>query len=454
MKKGGRAEVQARYKRAKELLRSEAYEDATEEFIWLWKSIPSQDPPMGGVRVSYMAWEMGRLVQSYPSARKRFEQLRTDAQKSDDRFDWLVLNEVLGDEQKTLSWFDEVKESADAAEKLERVASRLESLLIEKERWADITNFLYKKPLKELHEKYEFLKEIRKFERKNRDKDVPRYDPFCKSAGILYASLLAAGKKKKAEKLAQEAVKLSDSLDIRIELLKDAFSAGQFRPSQLKWLAKAKPARSKKVLFYQMRAAMYYALQQRELALKDIDQLIQLDGAVSDNYAAQGGILIGLKRNQQALEALNSAVDLNPKSALAITTRGYAHHKLNDDEAALKDLDEAAELDPRLSWCYIVRSAVYYRQKKYQQAYDLAAKAIELDSSGAAAFGRKGKAAFRLGLLDEALACLTKWTRDVDDSGEAYYYRALVYDKLGKADAAKSDRKESEKLGFKPEEGE
>jgi tetratricopeptide (TPR) repeat protein len=454
MTTGGRAEVQARYKQAGELLRGARYAEALDEYVWLWKTIPTQDPPMRGVRGSFMASEMRRLAQSYPEARKRFEALRAKAEGSDDRDDWIVLNKVLDDEQQTLTWFDEIKGKPDSASRFEHGSFRLQSLLVEKDRWADITNFLYTDPLKELTQQYEHLQVLRQFESKQPANSVPAYDPFRKSAGVFYASFLAAGQPAKANELAAESIKLSDSLDLRIELLKYASRAGQFTPDQLKWIDNAKPDTKTDASFYQKRMAMYYVLKQRESALKDCDRLIQMNGKVADYRVVRAGILVALKRTQHALEELNRAIELNPKSSLALATRGFVHCKLDNDKAAADDVDRANQLDPNLPMCHVARSVVCYRQKKYQEAYDAAAKAVDLDPSNPAGFGRKGQAAFRLGLFEEALTDLTKWTKDVDDSGEAYFYRAFVYDKLGKSELAVSDRKEAEKLGFKPEGGE
>src|SRR5262249_19273953 len=147
--KGGSTEVKARYRSALHLLSSKKYKEAADQFAWLWRNIPREDPPMVGVRNSFMVGEMQRLLSENADARPQFVELRTEAEASENRNDWIVLNNLLDESDKTLTWFDMMKERPDQADAIQRADFLLEPLLIQKNRWSDIGAFLYKDPMKE-----------------------------------------------------------------------------------------------------------------------------------------------------------------------------------------------------------------------------------------------------------------------------------------------------------------
>lgn len=96
-------DIKARLDRARELMRNDSYDEATEEFVWLWENMLEHNQGMRGVRVSFMASNMSNLAKRSPKAKAAFERLRDktedrleggDVRKSwDDLRDWLVLNE-------------------------------------------------------------------------------------------------------------------------------------------------------------------------------------------------------------------------------------------------------------------------------------------------------------------------------------------------------------------------
>jgi tetratricopeptide (TPR) repeat protein len=160
-------------------------------------------------------------------------------------------------------------------------------------------------------------------------------------------------------------------------------------------------------------------------------------------------------KNEEALKVLDRAVELKPTSSQLLTLRGMVRCNLAQYDGALADTGNAIVLSQRFDWAHLIRSIVFYKQKKYQESYDEAAKAIKLNPENPASYGQRGKAELQLGQTEQAVTDLTKWFEDKSDNGgEAHYYRALAYDKLGKSDLAKTDREQAEKLGYKPDAGE
>ena len=154
--------VRARRDGAAALLRSGRYAEATNHYAWLWKNIPRVAPEMEGVRRSFLALEIDSLVRAWPQAAERFADLRDNAAldaTSDPRtvdawMDWVVLNSALGDDERTLSWFDTVKRDPSAWAITFAVSRYLRRPLRLRNRWADLGR-LYGDPLKELAFLYE-----------------------------------------------------------------------------------------------------------------------------------------------------------------------------------------------------------------------------------------------------------------------------------------------------------
>jgi hypothetical protein len=94
-----------------------------------------------GVRASFMVRELQDLVARHARARRRFEALRDALQPppslQGDPEDWVLLNKALGEDDRTLRWFDTVKDDSERQEAIGHVAIHLERILVERERWAD-----------------------------------------------------------------------------------------------------------------------------------------------------------------------------------------------------------------------------------------------------------------------------------------------------------------------------
>src|SRR5207248_9893958 len=124
------------------------------------------EPAMLGVRASFMLAEISDLAGRHGPARTRFSALRDAAEPTQERLDadrlgdWMLLNQALGEQQRTLDWFDRERQRVASDAKIGPVVeTTLIPLLIERERWAD-AGALYAEPVKSVKEHHEVIDQV------------------------------------------------------------------------------------------------------------------------------------------------------------------------------------------------------------------------------------------------------------------------------------------------------
>lgn len=257
----GALSMQDRMELARELMQADRNAEAADEYVWLFENMTRIQPSMSGVRVSYLTSDMQRLASGDETAKTKFTALRDKAhermtgkgKRIEDLQDWIVLNEVIGDEQATLAWWDRAKDKPGAAKALERVEHHIVPLLEAHERWADMGRLL-ERPLEKLADDARTMKMMADTTGMGGMGD-PQADAemrkqmleyahghFRESAGRMYASLIAAGRDAEAAELAEQAMK-TDPADPELmgqELVRTAIRANVARES-MKELIKERP---------------------------------------------------------------------------------------------------------------------------------------------------------------------------------------------------------------------
>jgi thioredoxin-like negative regulator of GroEL len=256
----GETEVKARYELATEYLHAGSYDKAAKQYVWLWKYIPEYDPAMGGVRMSFMAGDMEAAAKASKKARKLFESLRDEAEKTD-RYDWIVLNNVLGEEQKTLEWFDAAKSDPSQSKDLDTLGPGLEKLLIENNRWSDLGQ-LIKNPILRVKQAYERAQTIMELTPES------NANPFLDDAAEIYCAMLAAGRGDEATKVGNEAIRLEDTAQMRFILFVSAVKAHEPRMEQIAWIVDYYPIKIALIIAAGVSAALgaLYVIDRRRQA--------------------------------------------------------------------------------------------------------------------------------------------------------------------------------------------
>ena len=163
-------DIELRMRFASRLRESGESEEATTEYLWLWKNMLAKDPNLFGVKYSFLVGALEGLFEQHAPARASFTELRDAAAPSLDAVDtvkladWLSLNNALGEPNVTLAWYDANVERILADADLRRtVAHEVIPTLVAAERWADVGR-IYVDPLEEVRkmgqQREEMLRQI------------------------------------------------------------------------------------------------------------------------------------------------------------------------------------------------------------------------------------------------------------------------------------------------------
>lgn len=131
-----------------------------------------------------------------------------------------------------------------------------------------------------------------------------------------------------------------------------------------------------------------------EVGAGDAEKAIALNGTNADYYRVLGTLcgqvipanpIAGiLSYGKRAKDALDKAIEMDPKSARAFLAHGVGYYYLpanfgGGPENAIKDFRQAISLDPKLADAYLWMGIAMKKQHQNAQAREALAKSLQLD---------------------------------------------------------------------------
>jgi tetratricopeptide (TPR) repeat protein len=120
-----------------------------------------------------------------------------------------------------------------------------------------------------------------------------------------------------------------------------------------------------------------------------------LKGDVAEHHRVLGtlcgqvipaNVIAGLKYGRCALESVNKALQLDPKSAEGYLARGVGNYYLPPSfgggvDLAIKDMQKATELNPKSAEAYLWLGVAYRKKNAFPEARKALTKSLELNPS-------------------------------------------------------------------------
>ncbi len=239
-----KVDIQLKLELASTHLGSGNFDEAEELYVWLWKHMLEHNPGYVGVRVSFMMMNVESLIRSNPPSKGAFTEIRDNAwddysdtsSRHDLLRDWVVLNEMLGDEDRTLAWFDGIKAQPNASQIMTPVRANVIEMLKSRKRWVDLGKF-ERDPLQTMKSQVKMM-EMYPAEMKEQLGDY--LDQQFRTEGALFhAACLAAERDEMAWQLADYVLEIQDSPEAYLAMLEAVIEVAVPRATHRDWIDKA-----------------------------------------------------------------------------------------------------------------------------------------------------------------------------------------------------------------------
>jgi len=165
----------------------------------------------------------------------------------------------------------------------------------------------------------------------------------------------------------------------------------------------------------------------------------QNDADRSNVLTLRGNAYLDKKDWDRAIADFTSAIELDPKIAVAFISRGSAYLSKKNWDRAIADETRAIEIDPKSKGAFVVRGTAYFNKKDWDRAIADETRAIELDPKDAVAFTGRGGAYGKKGDWDRAIADLTRAIELDPKDAKAFQARGFVYNGKNDYDRAIAD---------------
>jgi tetratricopeptide (TPR) repeat protein len=162
-------------------------------------------------------------------------------------------------------------------------------------------------------------------------------------------------------------------------------------------------------------------------ALATADEIIAQHGDYLPVLLRRQALLRELGHLTEALEVINTIIDLQPKLAAAFSERGNVHRSLEDLAAAEQDYEMARSLGA-CDWAMILNHAMtLFELNRLPEALERFDQGIAAAPTHPAAYFQRGRLQAQLERYDRAIADFTEVLRLDDQCFEAYFLRASCH---------------------------
>jgi tetratricopeptide (TPR) repeat protein len=149
------------------------------------------------------------------------------------------------------------------------------------------------------------------------------------------------------------------------------------------------------------------------------------------------GIALGDKgKYEEAIQAFDEAIRINPQYEAAWYLKGAALHQQARYDEAIGAIDRAIEINPQDSDAWYLKGMVLDDLGKSDEAMQAFDNSTQIDPQNADAWYYKGEALYYHGKYDEAVHAIDEAIGINSQDADAWYLKSMALDELGKHDEA------------------
>jgi tetratricopeptide (TPR) repeat protein len=183
---------------------------------------------------------------------------------------------------------------------------------------------------------------------------------------------------------------------------------------------------------YVLKAETLRQLEDLNAALEAIDKAIQIDNKYALAWAVKGQILENKGKRTAALDALDRAITLNPRYTWAWTIKAQVLRTLGRYETAHSSIRQALVTDDRFISVWGIKGSVLRDMGKFEEAMRILEVAVDLNPDYSWAYAVRADTLYRLGRFDEALEEIEKSLKIDGSYRFAWLIRAKIFDDSGR----------------------
>jgi tetratricopeptide (TPR) repeat protein len=172
-------------------------------------------------------------------------------------------------------------------------------------------------------------------------------------------------------------------------------------------------------------------LNMHEEALDAYNTAVMLNPKLEGVFLNRGNIMLDQKKYQVALAEYDKAIAIKPDFASAYSNRGIALRGLKRLDDALTSYELAIKIKPDYAEAYYNRGIAQSELNYSDEALASYDKAIEINPEYIQAYSNRGNVLQDLNRLDEALASNDRAIEINPDYAEAYWNKSLIYLMIG-----------------------
>ncbi len=171
-----------------------------------------------------------------------------------------------------------------------------------------------------------------------------------------------------------------------------------------------------------------------EQALAALERAVQINPSLAESRTNLGNIYLKNGQIEDAIYEYHAALEINPSDTKTHNNLGNAYTKKDWLNDAISEYNLSLELDPNFIEAYKNLAAAYCKQEMFGQSQSVLKQAIFLQPKNASLYSQTGDLYYQMGRYEQAIFQYKKALRFKRNSAEAHYGLGICYSKLGLVD--------------------